>query len=157
MVIKGEGENLTVSTIHPSLGEMTGTGTLKGNDIAITLTATGDRKIGFELKGTVTGDKMAGTREVKIPEDAKEGARGGDQSDSQRSRRDASGDDQMGAQRSDRGDSSSGDQVGSQRGARGDSSGGEKAGPQGGASSRAPGSDSSKAKVTSKAWTAERK
>lgn len=157
MLIKADGEKLTVTATHPSLGEMAGTGTLKGGDIAMTLTATGERKIGFVLTGTVTGNKMAGTREVKVPDDAKEGAQSGDKSGAQRSRRDSSGDDQSGAQRGARGDASGGDQSGSQRPSRGDSSGGAQAGSQGGASGKAPGSDSSKAKVSSKEWTAEKK
>ena len=75
MVIKAAGQNLTITTTHPSLGEMAGTGKLVGNDITMTLMATGERKIGFELKGTVTGNKMAGTREVVRPEgDSSEGS-----------------------------------------------------------------------------------
>lgn len=73
IVIKAAGGNLTVTAKHPTLGDMAGTGTLKGNDITMNLTATGEMKIGFDLKGTVTGNKMAGTREVKMPEGAGRG------------------------------------------------------------------------------------
>jgi hypothetical protein len=143
MVIAGAGENLTVAMTHPSLGEMAGTGALKGNDITLTLAASGEKKIGFELKGTVTGNKMAGTREVKMPErDQSEGARGGDQS---------------GGQRGAKGESSDADQGGSKREARGEASGGTRAEAKGGETGKAPESDSSKAKETSNTWTAEKK
>jgi hypothetical protein len=77
MVIKATGENLTVTAKHPMLGDMAGTGTLKGNAINMNITATGERKIGFDLKGTVTGNKMSGTREVIRPASAQGGAQGG--------------------------------------------------------------------------------
>lgn len=77
MVIKAAGENLTVTATHPSLGEMAGTGTLKGNDISMNITATGERKIGFNLTGTVTGNKMAGTREMVRPAGAQGAGPGG--------------------------------------------------------------------------------
>jgi hypothetical protein len=167
MVIKAAGEDLTVTATHPSLGEMAGTGTLKGSDIAMTLTATGERKIGFVLTGTVTGDKMAGTREVNAPErDASEASQSGGRGDSSGggregaemgARGDASGSDQAGAQRGPRGDSSSGDQGGSQRPSRSDSAASASSGAPGGAPSGAPGSDTSKAKEVSKDWTAEKK
>jgi hypothetical protein len=76
MVIKAAGENLTITATHPSLGEMAGTGTLKGNDITINLTATGEMQVGFLLTGTVSGNKMSGTREVQVPEGDMEGRSG---------------------------------------------------------------------------------
>ena len=79
MVIKATGENLTVTAKHPMLGDMAGTGTLKGDAINMKITATGERKIGFDLKGTVTGNKMSGTREVIRPAGAQGGAPGGSQ------------------------------------------------------------------------------
>jgi len=162
MVIKASGENLTVTATHPSLGEMAGTGTLKGNDITMTLMATGEREVGFELKGTVTGNKMAGTKETKVAErDESEGAQGGrgDSSGSGRegaemgARGNSSGGDQSGSKRPDRSESSGGDKASSQRPARSDSS----ASASGAGPSGAPGSDSSKAKEISNAWTAEKK
>jgi len=132
LVIKVAGENLTVATTHPDLGEMAGTGALKGNDITMTLAATGDNKVEFELTGTVKGDKMAGTREVNAPERTES----------------------EGAQRGTRDDSPEGS---SQRGARGDSSDGAEAGAEGRASGKASRSDSSQAEETSNTWTAEKK
>jgi hypothetical protein len=76
IVIKAAGDNLTVTAKHPTLGDMAGTGTLKGNDITMNLTATGEMKIGFDLKGTLTGNKMAGTREIVRPAGAQGGAQG---------------------------------------------------------------------------------
>ena len=43
VVIKAAGENLTITAKHPTLGDMAGTGTIKGNDITMNLTATGER------------------------------------------------------------------------------------------------------------------
>jgi hypothetical protein len=79
MAVKAAGENLTVTAKHPTLGDMAGTGTLKGNEISMNITATGERKIGFDLKGTVTGNKMSGTREIIRPAGAQGGAPGGAQ------------------------------------------------------------------------------
>jgi hypothetical protein len=144
MVIKAAGENLTIATKHPSLGDMTGTGTLIGNDITMTLTSNGERQVGFELKGTVTGNKMAGTREVKAPErdpgDSSGRSSGGPPGDS--SGRSSGG--------------PPGDSSGrSSGGPPGDSSGRSSGGPPGGA----PGGDSGDAprQATSNAWTAEKK
>ena len=62
LVIKATGENLTITCTHPTLKEMTGTGTLKGDAISFNLKSS-SMEIGFS--GKVTGNKMAGTREVK--------------------------------------------------------------------------------------------
>ena len=77
IVIKAAGDKLTVTAKHPTLGDMAGTGTLKGNDITMNLTATGEMEIGFDLKGTLTGNKMAGTREIVRPAGAQGGAQSG--------------------------------------------------------------------------------
>ena len=136
MVIKANGGNLTVTTKHPDLGDMAGTGTLKGNDITITLTSTGESKVGFELKGAVTGNKMAGTREVVMPEG--DSGEGSGRFSGDRPSRDS--------------DESSGRSSGGPPGgARGDSSGRSSGGPPGGASGDTP------RQATSDAWTAEKK
>jgi hypothetical protein len=67
MVVKATGENLKITAKHPSYGDMVGNGTLKGEAITMTLSTTGETKREYEFKGTVTGNKMAGTREVKMP------------------------------------------------------------------------------------------
>jgi len=125
LVIEVANEDLTLTTTHPDLGEMAGTGTLKGNDIVMTLTAAGERKVEFEMKGTVTGNTMSGTRDVKAPErDPNEEA----QSDG---RGDSSGRAGEGAQMRTRGDPSDGAESGGRKGAsneaQGDSSSGESA------------------------------
>jgi hypothetical protein len=62
LVIKATGENLTITCSHPTFKEMTGTGTLKGDAISFSLKSS-SAEIGFS--GKVTGNKMAGIREVK--------------------------------------------------------------------------------------------
>jgi len=62
LVIKAAGENLTITGTHTSFKEMTGTGTLKGDAITFNLKSSME----FVFTGKVTGNKMAGTREVKM-------------------------------------------------------------------------------------------
>jgi hypothetical protein len=140
MVIKAAGQNLTISTTHPSLGEMAGTGKLAGNDITMTITATGERKMGFELKGTVTGNKMAGTREVVRPEG--DSGEGSGRSSGDRPSRD-SGED-SGRSSGDRPSRDSGEDSGRSSGDRPSRDSGE---DSGGAQRQA----------TSNTWTAEKK
>lgn len=62
---KADGENLDVTVKNAQAGEMKGTGTLKGDEIAFTITQKGGGGDMFiEFSGTVTGNKMAGSREV---------------------------------------------------------------------------------------------
>jgi hypothetical protein len=77
MAIKAAGENLTITAKHPTMGDMNGTGTLKGNAITMNLTSTGERKMEVEFKGTVSGNKMSGTREFKMSAGGQGGAPGG--------------------------------------------------------------------------------
>ena len=80
VVIKAAGENLTVSTAnHPMLQAMEGTGTLKGDAINFSLKATGQMAIEIAFTGKVTGDKMAGTREIKMSGGGGGAPGGGDQ------------------------------------------------------------------------------
>ena len=76
--IKAGGNDLTISGTHSSMGDVTGSGTLNGDAIVMTVTATGERKLGYKLEGTVTGDKMSGTREIDRSAMSSGGARGGD-------------------------------------------------------------------------------
>lgn len=62
VVFKAAGENLTVTCTHPAFKEMTGTGTLKGEQISFNLKSSA-MEIAFT--GTVSGNKMEGEREVK--------------------------------------------------------------------------------------------
>jgi hypothetical protein len=66
LVIKVSGEKLKVTGTHSMLEEMTGSGTLKGDLIKFKLDASGDMPMGFEFTGKVDGNKMSGTREMKM-------------------------------------------------------------------------------------------
>jgi len=66
LVIKATGEKLKISGTHSMLQEMEGTGTLKGDSIKFKLEALGDMPMGFEFNGKVAGNKMSGTREMKM-------------------------------------------------------------------------------------------
>jgi hypothetical protein len=65
--IKSAGENLTITcSDHPVLQNLEGKGTLKGNAIEMNLKSTGGQMagVGINFTGKVTGNKMAGTREI---------------------------------------------------------------------------------------------
>ena len=67
LAIKASGDNLAVTCIdHPVLKTLEGTGTLKGDAIKMSLKSTGQTMagVGINFTGTVTGNKMAGTREI---------------------------------------------------------------------------------------------
>ena len=66
IVIRTADEDLTVTAIHPALATMEGTGTIKGDAVNFNLKIGGEMQVEFILTGKVTGDKMTGTREVKI-------------------------------------------------------------------------------------------
>jgi hypothetical protein len=66
LALRAAGENLTITGKHPVFGDMTGIGTLKGNAIDMSLASTGERKVQIQFKGTVTDNKMEGTRELKM-------------------------------------------------------------------------------------------
>ncbi len=61
------GENLAVKTTGMGGQEVTGTGTVKGNDIEWTITRTGRDGTEFKMvyKGKVEGDKMSGTFDMR--------------------------------------------------------------------------------------------
>jgi len=77
IVIKSTGENLAVTATHPSLQAMNGTGTLKGSAVKFSLKATGQMQVQFDFTGTLTGNKMAGTREIVMASGSGGGAPGG--------------------------------------------------------------------------------
>lgn len=66
VVITDDGGNLAITATHSALGEMVGTGTLKGNDINFNLKATGQMAVEFVYTGKVTGKKMEGTKEINM-------------------------------------------------------------------------------------------
>jgi hypothetical protein len=66
LVIKAVGEKLKITGTHSMLEEMSGTGTLKGDSVKFKLEASGEMLMGFEFTGKVAGNKMSGTREMKM-------------------------------------------------------------------------------------------
>jgi hypothetical protein len=60
--IKANGENLTITAIHPTFKEMTGTGTLKEDAVSIDLKSASMEMV---LTGSLSGNKMSGTRKIK--------------------------------------------------------------------------------------------
>ena len=66
LVVKDAGGNLTITGTHPQLQALAGTGSLKGDKVTMNVASTGDMKVEFVFTGTVTGKKMAGTREIKM-------------------------------------------------------------------------------------------
>jgi hypothetical protein len=66
VVVRVAGENLTLTAVHPALTAMEGTGTVKGDAVNFNLKVGGEIQIDFVFTGKVTGNKMAGTREVKV-------------------------------------------------------------------------------------------
>ena len=66
MAIDANDSALTITGTHSVLGEMTGSGTIDGDVIEMTLDTTGGMKIGFIFEGIVTGGEMRGTREVNM-------------------------------------------------------------------------------------------
>jgi hypothetical protein len=71
--IKASGENLTITATHPTLKEMTGTGTLKGDEVSIELKSA---TLGMTLTGKLSGNKMSGTRKIKSSGSGPGGASG---------------------------------------------------------------------------------
>jgi len=69
LAIKADNENLTIMGNHPKIGTLSGTGTLKGDAINMTVNAVGAEGKGaltFTYIGKVAGDKMSGTKETKV-------------------------------------------------------------------------------------------
>jgi hypothetical protein len=147
LVIKAAGENLTITVTHPRFQEMTGTGTLKGNAIEMTVTATGEMKMGIKFTGTVAGNKMSGTREMIRPAGAQGGAQGGQQSGMPGG---------QGGQMPSGGQGQAGGQGGPPSGGQGQATGGQ-GGEQGGQGQGGPGGQGGGQAQMSNAWTAEKK
>jgi hypothetical protein len=74
--IEADGNSLAITGKHSVLGDAQGTGTLDGDTITMTVGTTGDMKVGFAFEGTIDGDQMSGTREIKM-ESGGGGAPGG--------------------------------------------------------------------------------
>jgi len=152
MVVKAAGEKLTVTATHSMLQAMEGTGTIKGDDVNFNLKATGQMQIEFVFTGKVTGNKMAGTREVKMSGGGQggQGAPGGGQGG-------APGGQAGGQGAAQGGQGGQGAPGGGQGGAPGGQAGGQ--GAPGGGQGGAPGGQAGGqggGQATSNAWTAEK-
>ena len=62
MVLNAKGEKLNITAQHPTYNEMSGSGRLKRNTVKFKLEAQNGMPMSIEFKGTVTGNKMSGTR-----------------------------------------------------------------------------------------------
>ena len=80
VTIKAAGETLTITGNHSKIGKLSGTGTLKGDAVNMTINAegaTGKGSLTFIYDGNLTGNKMSGTKETKM--NASAGGQGGGQ------------------------------------------------------------------------------
>jgi hypothetical protein len=143
LVIKAAGENLTVTGTHTSFKEMTGTGTLKGDAITFNLKAA---SMEFVFTGKVTGNKMAGTREVKMGSGGGQGGQGG-----------APAGGQGGAPAGGQGGAPAGGQGGAPAGGQGGAPAGGQGGAPAGGQGGAPAGGQGGGQSMSSAWTAEKK
>ena len=66
LAIKAAGENLTITGTHPQLQALAGTGTLKGDAVTMNIKASGQMAVEFAFTGKLAGNKMSGTREIKM-------------------------------------------------------------------------------------------
>lgn len=66
LVIQTVEEALSITGNHPALGDITGTGTSDGKAITICTEPAGPKEISLEFTGTIGGDRMSGTRELKM-------------------------------------------------------------------------------------------
>jgi hypothetical protein len=64
MVIKASGKKLKITAKHSILDDMSGSGRLRGDAIKFKLSAK-EMPMSIESTGTVTGDKMSGTRVIQ--------------------------------------------------------------------------------------------
>lgn len=66
LVIQNSGKEMLITGNHPALGDIEGTGTLKGNEVSMRTDPAGPKEISLEFIGKVRGDKMSGTKELKM-------------------------------------------------------------------------------------------
>ena len=79
IAIKAAGDKLTITGNHSKIGALSGTGTLKGDDITMTIDAAGAEGKGalsFAYTGKVSGNRMSGTKETKMSGTPGGGAQG---------------------------------------------------------------------------------
>ena len=66
LTIKDAGGNLTITGTHPQLQALAGTGTVKGDAVAMSVKATGQMAVEFAFTGKLAGNKISGDREIKM-------------------------------------------------------------------------------------------
>jgi hypothetical protein len=69
VAIKATGDKLTITGNHAKIGALSGSGTLKGDKITMTINAEGAQGKGalsFAYTGKVSGNEMSGTKDTKM-------------------------------------------------------------------------------------------
>jgi hypothetical protein len=66
VAIKDASGNLTITGNHSQLGPLSGNGTAKGDAVDMDIKATGSLSVEFIFAGKVAGNKISGTRDIKM-------------------------------------------------------------------------------------------
>ena len=66
LIVKDAAGNLTITGTHPQLQALAGTGTVKGDAVTMDVKATGQMAVEFVFTGKLAGNKISGTREIKM-------------------------------------------------------------------------------------------
>jgi hypothetical protein len=66
VAIKDAGGSLTITGTHSQLGALSGSGTLNGDAVTMDIKATGQLPLEMIFSGKVAGNKISGTREIKM-------------------------------------------------------------------------------------------
>jgi hypothetical protein len=66
VAIKDASGNLTITGNHSQLGPLSGNGTAKGDAVNMDIKATGSLPVEFIFSGNVAGNKISGTRDIKM-------------------------------------------------------------------------------------------
>ena len=77
LAVKDAGGNLTITGTHPQLQALAGTGTVKGDAVTMDVKATGQMAVEFIFTGKLAGNKISGTREIKMSGSAPGGGASG--------------------------------------------------------------------------------
>jgi len=66
VAIKDAGGSLTITGNHGQLGALSGNGAVKGDNVNMDIKATGSLPLEFIFSGKVAGNRISGTREIKL-------------------------------------------------------------------------------------------
>ena len=77
LAVKDAGGNLTITGTHPQLQALAGTGTVKGDAVTMNVKATGQMAVEIVFTGKLAGNKISGTREIKMSGGGEGGAASG--------------------------------------------------------------------------------